>query len=729
MDAGLIFNNVKKKMEEKKVLSNSAIIFIPQRNASRFVEKCLDSVISQDYDDLGIIFMDDASDDNTVELAKKKLQGRKDVVFHINETVQPKILSIKQVISELCVNPQSAMFWLDGDDWLLEPTAISEMMECHNKYDIVWSQYFHRSMNRTGCCGKLTDGNIRKHRWVSSAMRSFKKYLFDKIQDHSFRHENEYLASAIDVSMMFPMLEMAGNEKCHFLNRVFYYYNDTPNSMHGTAVGAKKQRNNELVVRAKRAYRKLRDPKISVVIPCYNQAQYLKRSVESVVRQTFKDYEIIIVDDGSQDNCIEVAKELQSTYPEVRIFLVRQKNKGLSAARNIGIERARGKWILPLDADDFIKPKMLELCYNKGMEGCDIVYTDVFLMQQGIYHTMIYSPELILKRNCFVCSSLFKKSLWNEAKYNEEMKEGYEDWDFWLSCLENGAKVGKQKGDLFIYDNTRSSMRENAEKKHGKLMKVLRRNHPEMFSNGSKGLSVVMSSYNQLDSLKYALKAIEMQSIKPLEVIIADDGSTDGTLEWLDSHDCNFSFELKYFTREHSGYKLATIHNDASKYVNGSRILFTNGDVMHSPNSIKYHMKLKDDVIGGGIIDGVSTAGVPFLKMEMLDDFEEVKRLRKSFPSYRNNYHFVYSNPTPLGIWGGNFSVPTEKFKKATGYDKGYELGYGGEDSDLADRLIRLGCKIEWVHESLGVHIDHDQKSYIKNKTGSKKYYGKKALQ
>ena len=92
MDANLIFENVKKAMDEKKTLSNSAIIFIPQRNASKFVEKCLESVMSQDYDDLGIIFIDDASDDNTVEIAKNKLKGRKDVVFHVNESRQQLIL-------------------------------------------------------------------------------------------------------------------------------------------------------------------------------------------------------------------------------------------------------------------------------------------------------------------------------------------------------------------------------------------------------------------------------------------------------------------------------------------------------------------------------------------------------------------------------------------------------------------------------------------------------------
>ncbi len=731
IDPHQLFNTVdiSIKKKENETLDNSAVVFIPQRNAASFVEKCLDSVLEQDYKDLGIIFIDDSSEDNTVDLALNKLNGRADVVFKINNSRQPKIISIKQAVSEICVNPKSAIFWLDGDDWLMEKTAISEMMSCHEEYDIVWSQFYHKGLQKTGCCGPLQGGDHRKNLWRSSAMRSFKKHLFDRIEDHSFRNGSEYLESAIDMAMMFPMIEMAGREKCYYLDRVFYFYNTTPNCMHGTRQGAITQKNNEMIVRGKKPYGMINDCKISVVIPCYNQSSFLERSVSSVVSQSFKDYEIIIVNDGSTDNCVSVVKGLQKRFHKEKIILIDQNNMGLSSARNAGIEAAGSEWILPLDADDYIRPKMLELCYKKANDKkADIVYTDVYLLKEQLNHNMKLEMDLIIfKRNCLVCTSLFKKSLWKEVGgYDEKMKDGYEDWDFWLSCIEKDAVFEKQDGYLFVYDNTRESMLSNAYRNHDSLLSTLKSNHPKMVPAGERTLSVIMSSYNQLNSLKYALKSIEKQNIRPLEVIVSDDGSTDGTIEWLDSKYCSFSFEVRYITREHNGYGLATIHNEAVSFAKGRRILFTNGDVMHSPNSIKGHAELDDSVIGGGIIDGIRMSGVDFLTLEMLDDFADIKDLRSKHPSPRNNYSFINGKTTPLGIWGGNFSVSFKKFKEVNGYDVEFNKAYGAEDADLAERIIKVGGNIKWINQSLGVHIDHDRKVYIKSQEGSKKYYERK---
>ena len=95
-------------------------------------------------------------------------------------------------------------------------------------------------------------------------------------------------------------------------------------------------------------------PLVSVVIPCYKQAHYLPQAIESVIDQTYKNYEIIVVDDGSPDNTSEVA----ARYSGVRV--IRQKNQGLSAARNTGIRESRGEYLVFLDSDDRLRPKALE---------------------------------------------------------------------------------------------------------------------------------------------------------------------------------------------------------------------------------------------------------------------------------------------------------------------------------------------------------------------------------
>src|SRR5215212_10726407 len=94
---------------------------------------------------------------------------------------------------------------------------------------------------------------------------------------------------------------------------------------------------------------------VSVIIPCYNQAHFLGEAIESVISQSYKNFEIIVVDDGSTDNTSEVA----SSYEEVR--LVRQQNRGLAGARNRGLGEARGEYVVFLDSDDRLVSEALEV--------------------------------------------------------------------------------------------------------------------------------------------------------------------------------------------------------------------------------------------------------------------------------------------------------------------------------------------------------------------------------
>src|SRR5215217_62523 len=96
-----------------------------------------------------------------------------------------------------------------------------------------------------------------------------------------------------------------------------------------------------------------REPLVSVVIPCYNQAHFLKEAIESVLKQSYAHYEIVVVDDGSTDETSEVA----SSYEGVR--LIRQENRGLAEARNTGIKHSEGDFLVFLDADDRLLPEAL----------------------------------------------------------------------------------------------------------------------------------------------------------------------------------------------------------------------------------------------------------------------------------------------------------------------------------------------------------------------------------
>ena len=112
-------------------------------------------------------------------------------------------------------------------------------------------------------------------------------------------------------------------------------------------------------------------PFFSVVIPVYNAEKYINRSVESILQQSFENFEVVLVDDGSADKSMELCEKL--VQKDTRVSFFHQKNQGVSAARNKGISMARGKYLVFVDADDYIRADTLKLLY----ENCNDCRTDI----------------------------------------------------------------------------------------------------------------------------------------------------------------------------------------------------------------------------------------------------------------------------------------------------------------------------------------------------------------
>lgn len=176
---------------------------------------------------------------------------------------------------------------------------------------------------------------------------------------------------------------------------------------------------------------------LSVIIPAYNYAHYLGDCIESVLNQSVKADEIIVVDDESQDN----TKEIASKYPVKYIW---QKNKGLSGARNTGIREATSEYILCLDADDLLRPdaikEHLAIAGENIIAQCGLMY---FGNQVAEFRPQGATLESMLKANTVYCDSVFTKKMWEKVKYDESetMRLGLEDWLLWIEMMANGAKV------------------------------------------------------------------------------------------------------------------------------------------------------------------------------------------------------------------------------------------------------------------------------------------------
>lgn len=229
---------------------------------------------------------------------------------------------------------------------------------------------------------------------------------------------------------------------------------------------------------------------ISIVIPSYNHAHYLVDSIGSVLRQTFQNFEIIVVDDGSSDTtaCAKAVKHFKD--PRIRIIR-HETNKGLAETRNTGVRASHGKYILTLDADDKIKQTCLQEMYNllESDKDTAIAYCDVELFGTVSKEllTIEYDFEELLKRNTFLCASLYRRKVFDDCGgYNPNMRYGWEDYDFWVNAGKRGHCGRRIPKVLFMYRRDRRSMLVESHEHIDEMRRQLHANHPELYYEGRR---------------------------------------------------------------------------------------------------------------------------------------------------------------------------------------------------------------------------------------------------
>lgn len=195
-------------------------------------------------------------------------------------------------------------------------------------------------------------------------------------------------------------------------------------------------------------------PKVSVVIPCFNQAPYLKEAVSSVIRQSYQNWEIIIVNDGSTDNSEDIAKECAAT--DSRIVYISQPNQGASTARNTGIKASKGKYILPLDGDDTIETdyltKAVEYLEAHPECACFYCHANMFGSINQPWDVKYIDYKHLLTCNAIFCSSVYRRTDFDIiGGYDETFIHGYEDWEFYIRLLANGGEVYQDDTRMFNY--------------------------------------------------------------------------------------------------------------------------------------------------------------------------------------------------------------------------------------------------------------------------------------
>ena len=207
------------------------------------------------------------------------------------------------------------------------------------------------------------------------------------------------------------------------------------------------------------------NPMVSIIVPCYNQAQFLAETLDSVLAQTHENWECIVVNDGSTDNTETVAKEYCDR--DQRFVYLKKENGGLSSARNAGLDIAKGEYVQFLDSDDILLPnkfecqiRMMEIdksdvcvCHH-SMFTTDVNQTWENFFSQSIYD-LTYQGFMYNWGETFVIaihSGLFRSSFLDKYKLRfDEKVRALEDWLFWVSIVRNGGTFVEMQDKLSLY--------------------------------------------------------------------------------------------------------------------------------------------------------------------------------------------------------------------------------------------------------------------------------------
>lgn len=230
---------------------------------------------------------------------------------------------------------------------------------------------------------------------------------------------------------------------------------------------------------------KIENPTISIIVPCYNQAEFLDETLQSVIDQEFQNWECIIVNDGSPDNTEDIAKEW--VEKDCRIKYYTKRNTGVSDTRNFGIKHATGEFILPLDADDTIDKSYIKeaLIVFEKQPKVKLVYSNIRFFGTVNREKILsaYRYQNMLTENQIFVSAIFRKSDFLKTNgYNLNMADGLEDWDFWLSFLDENDLVIKLDGFYLNYRiKARSRSTEISINKNENLLIQIFKNHTSLF--------------------------------------------------------------------------------------------------------------------------------------------------------------------------------------------------------------------------------------------------------
>jgi GT2 family glycosyltransferase len=226
-------------------------------------------------------------------------------------------------------------------------------------------------------------------------------------------------------------------------------------------------------------------PLVSIIIPCFNYARYLPAAIESALAQTYRPIEVIVVDDGSTDGSLELARDYS-------VQVLAQSNQGLAASTNNGVQAGSGEFFLRLDADDVLYPAFVETTLAALTSHPDAALAfapgEYFGLRSGLFECGPLQLEALAQGAYVTCCSLMRRSAWQAVGGLDRTIPLCEDWDLWLKYAERGFSGVSVPGPLWGYRKHGPSMVHRSLRSHSdvlreyRLIAHLQDHHPTVFA-------------------------------------------------------------------------------------------------------------------------------------------------------------------------------------------------------------------------------------------------------
>lgn len=729
-------------------------VIIPCYNYGRYLQETVESVIDQTFQNIEIIIVNDGSTDNTREVAEAMIaQHPENRIKLINQTNsgQPAISRnngiaaaqgqyilpldgddklapqmLERCLDLLQSNPQIAIAYTDRQDFDGVDQVVAagdfdfsklkygnQISHCALYYKEMWRKIGGYRTNVRG----LEDWDF----WIAAGVLGFKGQRISEPLFLYRRHDTGVFQHA----------------KQNFEERFAQIILNNRAAYSGKEVG-QAQRYLEMKLKAQNSDK----PLFSVIVPTFNRPQMLEDALRSILKQTVSDLEIIVVNDAGQP-VNEIIEKLNSAK-NIK-YIEHRQNKGLAASRNTGIKTAQGKYIALLDDDDLFYENHLHTALSYLNNGAKVVYTDAvratFARKNGQYElqerSVPYSIDFDRQKllignispvNCFV----FERELALRAGLFDESLSTLEDWDFWIRLskltdfrhvAQATVQVNWRSDGTTMTSSRHAEFKKNRERIYQKNMAEIKKiadvqqildEFNRIWSNDGRAasanpnlsagpdaeiplVSIVMLTWNALEFTQKCLRSIAGHTTLSYEIIFVDNGSTDGTKEYLSEISKQKQNFKTIFNEKNLGF--AAGNNQGVHIAGGKYVLLLNNDVLVADGWLENLVQAleSDERIGlvGPITNQISglqmVSGIPYSDESAFPEFaRRVRSLNRGKITPRRR------------IAGFAMLLRKSLYEELGGLDESFGSG-NFEDDDFCLRLRENGYAI-MVDESVFIH-------------------------